>query len=450
LAFLASKARRYGTGPLVLAGALPLLFLHKQYQPSVSTGGIDITLSDVAVVAVVVAAVLTGSRQGFSPLRHARTVWLALALFIAWAFVSLVWAHDNDPAYGIGSHLVSAAKFLEYALLAPAVPLLLRRADDRRTFFIAFAAWSSFLTTVGLLQFLGVLDEFEGRRPLQREPSYVGVHELGALSGAALSLALVAIVVGHWRRYSTVAAVTGGLGVALAAALDSVGGIIAAAATIWIVVRRREHVPVRRLLALAALVLAVGGAAVSLRSTAVTAFLEFIGVRAAETSVSGHVQTYAHRTLLGYLGVEIWLDHPIVGAGWQESMDAAAFTPHLAAAHRRFPSEPPEAFPAPAHEWGVQNGVIQTLADLGVIGLGLLLTALGAAFRLALRASLRRPARDADPAVVALAWLWVSFAVFTGTGLLAGSAVDTLLWLAVGLAVAVAAEPLHESFTPSG
>ena len=357
-------------------------------------------------------------------------MWIALALFIAWAFVSLAWARHNDPAYGFGAHLVSAGKFLEFALLAPAVPLLLRREGEWRTLFVALVAWSSFLTAVALLQFLGVVNEFEGRRPLQREPSYVGVHELGALSGAALSLALVAIVVGRWRRHYVIAAIAGGVGVAVAAALDSVGGIVAAAVTVLVVARKGEHVPIRRVVALVAVVLAVGGAAVSLRGTAVTAFLEFLGVRAAETDARNHVQTYAHRTLLGYLGVKIWLDHPFVGAGWQESMEPAAFTPHLAAARRRFPSEPEEAFPAPEHKWGVQNGVIQTLADLGVIGLGLLLTALGAAFRLALLVRLRRPAKNADAALTALAWLWVSFAVFTGTGLLAGAAVDTLLWLA--------------------
>ena len=448
MAFLASKARRHGAGPLVLAGALPLLFLHKHYQPSLSAGGIDVTLSDVAAAAVVIAAGLAGARRGFGPLRRTRTVWIALALFIGWAFVSLAWARHNDPAYGIGSHLVSAGKFLEYALLAPAVPLLLRSEDERRTLFVALAAWSSFLTAVALLQFLGVVSEFEGRRPLQREPSYVGVHELGALSGAALSLALVAIVVGRWRRYSAVAAIAGGLGVALAAALDSVGGVVAAAATVWVVTQKRAHVPIRRVLALVAVVLAIGGAAVSLRSTAVTAFLQFLGVRSAQTEARGHVQTYAHRTLLGYIGVKIWLDHPVVGAGWQESLQPAAFTPHLAAAHRKFPSEPKEAFPSPQHEWGIQNGIVQALADLGVIGLGLLLAVLGAAFRLALHAGLRRPATNADAALTALAWLWVSFAVVTGTGLLAGTAADTLLWLAVGLAAAVAAEPLHESLTP--
>jgi hypothetical protein len=441
---------RYGAGPLVLAAALPFLFLHRQYQPTLSAGALDVTLADVGLVAVVATAAYQGVRHGLSPLRPARTVWILLALFLAWILASLIWARSNDPGYAIGSHLVSSLKFLEFALLAPAVPLLLRRKRDVHVLFVALTAWSTFLTAVALLQFLGVVNEFEGRRPLQREPSYVGVHELGALSGATLVLALVAITHGRWRRHTAVPAVAGGLGVALAAALDSVGGVIAASATIWALARARGPVPLRRTIALVAIALAVALAAVSLRGSSVTAFLEFLGVRKAETSTQTHVQTYAHRTLLGYIGVKIWLDHPIIGGGWQESLQPAAFTPQLAEAHRRFPNEPAQAFPAPEHEWGIQNGVIQTAADLGIVGLVLLLATLGAAARLALRAAFDRGTTWTEPAAVALGWLIVSFAVLTGTGLLAGASVNTLLWIAVGLAAAVAAGSLHNSRTPPG
>ncbi len=451
MAALASPLRtfgaRSGAGPLVLAAALPFLFLHRHYQPAVTTGGVTITLADVALLTVVAAAAFDGRRNGFAPLRRARWAMGLLALFLAWILTSLIWASSNDRTYATGSHIVSALKFVEFALLAPAVPLLLRRERDIRVLFAGMTVWCTFITTIAFLQFIGLVDEFQGRRPLQREPSYVGVHELGALSGATLTLALAALLVGRWRRRSTVAAVAGGLGVALAAALDSVGGIAVATATIWGVMRLRGPVPARRTIALCVIVVAVGLAAVSLRGRAVTAFLEFLGVRAETQQTQTHVQTYAHRTLLGYIGLEIWLDHPIIGVGWQESMEPAAFTPHLAAAHRRFPTEPPLAFPAPAHKWGVQNGIIQTAADLGIVGLVLLLATLASAFRLALHAALDRTRDPPESALVSLTWLWVSFAVFTGTGLLAGAAVDTLLWISIGLAVAVSARPLHDSLT---
>jgi hypothetical protein len=441
---------QYGAGPLVLAAALPFLFLHPQYQPSLTAGSLTVTLADLALLALVATAAFQGIRNGFAPLGPARSVWIALALFLAWIFASLVWARHNDPSYALGSHVVSALKFAEFALLAPAVPLLLRSKRDVHVLFVGLTAWSTFLTAIALLQFLGVVNEFEGRRPLQREPSYVGVHELGALSGATLVLALVAIVYGRWRRASAVPAVAGGLGVALAAALDTVGGVFVASAAIWAAARARGPVPLRRTGALAAIVLAVALAAVSLRGSSVTAFLEFLGVRKADTTTESHVQTYAHRTLLGYIGVKIWLDHPIIGGGWQESLQPAAFTPHLAEAHRRFPNEPAQAFPAPEHEWGIQNGVIQAAADLGIVGLALLLATLVTAGRLALRTALDRRGAWTESASVALGWLLVSFAVITGTGLLAGAAVNTLFWIAVGLSATVAAGSLHNSTTPPG
>jgi hypothetical protein len=39
--------------------------------------------------------------------------------------------------------------------------------------------------------------------------------------------------------------------------------------------------------------------------------------------------------------------------------------------------------------------------------------------------------------LVAVGWIVVGFAVFTGTGLLAGESVDAQLWIAVGLVVAL-------------
>jgi hypothetical protein len=154
------RASRVGLGPLVLAAALPLLFLHRHYQPSLTTGGVTLTLADLGLAAVVVVALAAGLRDGFAPLARARFVWLGLALFVVWMFASLAWARHDDAAYALGSHIVSAGKFLEFMLLAPAVPLILRRPAERRVFFVAFVAWSSFLTLVAILQFLGLVNEF--------------------------------------------------------------------------------------------------------------------------------------------------------------------------------------------------------------------------------------------------------------------------------------------------
>src|SRR4051794_24106769 len=77
-------------GALLLAAAIPVLFLHVAYQPGfgVRLGGttVDAYLSDFAVLAVVVAAVVQGVRAGFGPLMHARRLWIAGVLLFAWIF----------------------------------------------------------------------------------------------------------------------------------------------------------------------------------------------------------------------------------------------------------------------------------------------------------------------------------------------------------------------------
>jgi O-antigen ligase len=127
----------------------------------------------------------------------------------------------------------------------------------------------------------------------------------------------------------------------------------------------------------------------------------------------------------------------VIGSGWQESFSPAAFGPHLAAAHRRFPDEPAAAFPSRQNEWGVQNGILQTLADLGVVGLALLTGAVVAAMRLAWQAAGRAASATAQAAAVSLCWILVALAVFVGTGLLPGSSMESLLWLSVGFAAAL-------------
>jgi Lipid A core - O-antigen ligase and related enzymes len=106
----------------------------------------------------------------------------------------------------------------------------------------------------------------------------------------------------------------------------------------------------------------------------------------------------------------------------------------LPAAHRHFHSQPAYAFPSRDHEWGVQNGVVQTLADLGIVGLLLLAATFAAAFRLLVRVLRRGPPDDARESLAVVGWLIVGIAVFTGTGLLPGLAVDAQLWLGLGLA----------------
>jgi hypothetical protein len=428
---------RPSAAALVLALAVPAIFLHTHYQPHASVGSVDVYLTDGAILVVAAVAFADGVTHGFAPLRAGLAVWTPGAAFLALLVASVFYARALNGGYAIGSHLTSAAKFCEYALLAPSAVLALRRPVDRRALFWAVVLWSSFLTLIAVLQFFGVVDEFKGRRPGQREPSYIGIHDLGAFSGAALSLALAALLLGLRRTTAIVGGISGAVGIAVAAAFDAVGGMVVSAALLWALARRRAPVGLARTAALVVLCGAVAFAAASLRSSAIDAFLRFVGVRPETEQVEKGVQTYAHRTLLGYIGLKIWLDHPLLGVGWQGSAEPAAFEPHLDEAHARFPDETEEAFPSRTHPWGVQNGVIQTLADLGAVGLLLLAAAVAAALLLAVRAALRAPPDRAHTPFAACAWIVFALAVFTGSGLLPGIPVDALLWLSLGLAVAL-------------
>ncbi len=429
-----SVERRYSTGALLLAAAVPLLFLHVMYQPKLAIplagASVDPALSDAAIAAVVVATLVRLRRDGLGVLRPAAAPLIAAAAFLGIVVASCFLPVLRGQEYTLATALVSAAKFCWYALLAPATIVLIRRRSEAALVLRTLVAWSLAATAWGGLQFLGLVNEFEGKRPGQREPSFLGIHDLAALSGAALALGLIGVILGGeavGRRWSTTAIGSGALGLILSGAMSGVIGVwLAAGATVAIVYRNGR--PRRRSVAWIAVVLvAVTVGTSAMRATALDRFAEFLGIRD-HTAQSGGIQSYAHRTLLGYIGVRIFLDHPVTGVGWQASASDFAYSPYLDAARRRFPSEPVEAFPSPQHRWGVQNAYLETLADLGVIGFVALLTAFGSALVTGVRRS-----RTTPLALVGVAWLLVASGVWIGLGLTAGIPLAALTWMAFGL-----------------
>ena len=103
-----------------------------------------------------------------------------------------------------------------------------------------------------------------------------------------------------------------------------------------------------------------------MRAETIERFAEFLGIR--DRVEQTGVESYAHRTLLAYIGGRIWLDRPITGVGWQASSEEWAYGPFLDDARRRFPNEPEQAFPSPDRPWGIQLLYLQVAADLGIAG----------------------------------------------------------------------------------
>ena len=421
-------------GGIVLAAALPLIFLHSRYQPDLGFGAggthVSVTLSDLAVLAVALAAVATARQTGLAPLRRGRPVWVAAGVLLVLVLVSISYPLLRDQPYDWHARLVSALKFCEYATLAPAVALLVPRVRDAWLPLRALVAWGVAATSWGVLQYVGLVHQFLGHRPAERQPSFLGYHDFAALSGALLVLGFVAIALRDDdvldRRWTTIAVAAGGLGIVVSGALTAVIGIWLALAAVGHVAHQRRLLARRAaaILVAAALLVTLGTAA--MRGTALKDFAAFLGLTRNPTP--GAVESYSQRTVLGYIGLKIFLAESVTGVGFQASSDEFAYGPQLAAARHRFPDQPDAAFPSPTHPWGVQNLYIQTLADLGVIGLAVLGLLFGAALWIGMRGS-----ASSSLALVGIAWLLVAAGVWNGLGIVPGIPLAALTWLGFGL-----------------
>jgi O-antigen ligase len=431
--------RTSSAGAVLLTAAVPIVFLHIRYQPSVEVGlgstEIGIQLSDLAVVAAGLAGLVAGMRLGFEPLRAAGPLWAAAGLVVLVIFAGTIHPELGEEIYPFVANLITAAKFAEYLLLAVAVPLLLRSKGDLDVFCAGVVCWSVAASGWGVLQFLGVISEFEGKRPGQREPSFLGVHDFAALSAASLSLALAVIALGapmpRRRAIVRAAATAGVVGVILSGAIAGAIGVGLAAAAVLLVGRSRRTLTRRRMAAIVALSAVAIGGVLLMRAGSISDFARFLGI--GERRDDQQVETYVQRTLLAYIGFKIFLDHPVVGVGWQASSEVDSYGPYLDDARRRFPDTPMIAFPSPAHPWGIQNAYVQALADLGVIGFAALVCLLVVVLAHGIPAALRGPPHAALAALLGVGWLLVAAGVWNGLGLVAGIPLDALTWLSVGL-----------------
>jgi hypothetical protein len=438
----APSAFAWTPGAVVLALALPVLFLHVAYQPGVSVGfgstSATAYLSDFAVWIVALAALATGLVQGFARLRAGLPVWLTGAAFLGWILVAVAYGTGRTPGYSWHVHGVTALKFAEYALLALSAPLLIRRRGDVAIVFTSLTLWSALATAVGLAQFFGAQIFLAGTAG-RRQASFLSSLDFTALSGAALLVGLTALTLpalGLDRRLAWAAVVSGALGVILGGSISGVLGLAAAGVAILAVQVARGELRAHRVLVIGLTCAVVVVGALAIRGSDLDAFVHFVGA-STKSKPPSKIETYAHRTLLLWLGFEIWKDHPLLGSGFEAATEPGAFEPHLAAAHRRFPDEAPAAFPSrsPQRRYGAQNLYVETLADLGAVGLALLAALFAAGIWIAARAGLAGVALG----TLALAWLALLLGLWTAQGFVAGIPLDALLWLGFGLAATAAA-----------
>ena len=68
------RLREASPAALVVACAVPFVFLHPHYQPHVDFGQVDVDLTDLAILAAALAALWDGFRRGWEPLRAGLTL----------------------------------------------------------------------------------------------------------------------------------------------------------------------------------------------------------------------------------------------------------------------------------------------------------------------------------------------------------------------------------------
>jgi hypothetical protein len=447
---LRDHVSRESLGAFVIALAVPVLFLHERYQPAFDfdweSTSVDIRLSDLAVLIVVVAALVSVARLGSGRLGAARILWLPGVALLVWLALEAFRPASVDDAR-FEDHLVSFLKFGEYALLAPAVPLLVRRAQDLVLVLGSLVLWSVIATTVALVQFFGV-DVFDAWNPGWRQPSFLGHHDLAALSAVVAGLAVAAVLCEARRlpspRLFAVALASGAFGMIVAGSLAAAGGFALAAVVAAVVARGRFEPSPRRFVALVALVAVIGAGVTAIRADSLEEFVRFLGI--SEERRPEGVETYSQRTVLAYIGIRIWEDNPIAGVGWQRSARAEVFEPYVDDARERFPDVVDRAFPAPGREWGVQNLYIQLLADTGIVGLLLLLAVGAGGIVLAWRTVVHAPRPWAAGVGVATICGFLTLAgEWASLGIVAGIPIQAATCLLLGLAAAGAATVEEET-----
>ncbi len=431
----------WSPGAVLIALAIPILFLHVHYQPgfTISVGSLEATayLSDFVVWLVAAAALVEGVRLGFAPLRAGWPIWVAAGAFFTWLAVAVAIGAQRTPGYDWQKHTVTAAKLVEYALIALALPLLVRGRAALLPAFGALTIWSIGATVVGLAQFFGA-DIFLSGTVGKRQASFLSSLDFSSLSAATLLAGAFALSVRYFdKRLAWAAIASGMLGTILGGSMSAVLGVLAGAAVLAVLLAWQGRLQMRPAIAVAVSLAVLVVGALAIRGSDLSAFARFVGSNETQTEPAAKVQTYAHRTLLAWLGVEIWKDHPVFGSGFEASGEPGAFEPHLAAAHRHFRSEAATAFPSrdPERRYGVQNLYVQTLADLGVLGAALLVALFGAAVWVAVRAVRAGILLGA----LAAAWLALLLGLWTAQGYVAGLPLDALTWFTFGLAATAAA-----------
>jgi O-antigen ligase len=365
---------------VVLASTLPLLLLNPDHVPVlVSAAGVEVRPSDLAILLVVVLG-LTSPSDACS--RRAARRWLWLAPFLALLVFSAARVPDS------GTVMVGVLKLAEYAAFGVAATVLLRRRCDLRMITASLVCCAVFFALVGVGQ------QVQEHQVGVRVESLTGTDPLGLLGATVLVVALAGPGFFGSRAWRRVAAAAGVLCLLVSASISATLAILCAAA--FAAVRRLGPFAGLRgasLSMLAVATVATSGALVAIRWSDLRGAADQISAPSyAEPRPGGSL---VQRAMFADFGARIWLDHPVLGVGFQQTPQLREWTPYFASVRADFPGldvtyfppvgKIPFGRPMSVVVFGLHNVYSQLLAETGLIGLLLFATGFagfaGATFR---------------------------------------------------------------------
>jgi len=393
-------------------------------QPSLDVGVAGTTVAlvpaDLLLAAVGVVALVRLARGRAGRLAHALP--LAALLFAAWLFATAL--PNGSEA------VVAAGRLLELGVLALATIVLVERPLQLWLLVGTLAAMATAAVGIAFIGFLG--------DPGARQASFLGEHDLAALSTMVATVGLAAVAARDRRdRLAWAACVVGAVGITLGAALAGVLGLYLAAAAILVVAAVRRSLHRRAVVAALVMVVAVTAGTLAIRSGDL-GFLQVLAGRE-ERQPGEFAASWSQRLIYVYVGARVFEDNAIAGTGWYPLLPPSAFAGYLHDARARFPDQPPGYFPDPGRDYIPQQTLDQVLYELGLVGAVLFLALAVAVARTAWRRAVRRPWREGDTAAyVPIAWSASLAGVLAGAALFGGTPIATIFWLTLGTVAAAA------------
>ena len=416
---------------VVLSTAVVLSLIRSIDQPgtSVDVAGTDVSLVPADLALVVLAGFCVQRLLGRGSLpRPAVAPTVGAAAFSAWLLLS--------SALNGATAVVAAAKLLEYGILALGLVLFVRRRVQLWLLLGVIVAFTVVAVAYGLLAFFDA-PFVESRAPTHRQPSFLGEHDLAALSTMVFALGLAALYAPAHRlgRLPLVAGATGGVGIVLGAALAGLLGLYLAVAAIVAAGATRGAATARALVITAGSTLAITIGVVALRSGDLGAFLRSLGLGERRDDPFENAASWNERLIDAYIGGRIWLENPILGTGWHGQLPPEEYVHFLDDARRHFPDEPAIYFPS-REGFIPQQTYDQVLYELGIVGAVLFLVLAVVTMRAAVGVARSWPRHDPDEPAAYLPAAWVGALVggLAGAALFGGIPLAAIFWLTIGVA----------------